>query len=573
VTESIESIRRPDGTRGEFLVYRFPIPTPGGKPNVGGIAADVTKHRRTERASRLKDLAMESVSQGITISDPTEPENPTVYASPGFLRLVGYELDEVVGRNWRFLHGPDPDPTAEARIRDAIRDGQSLTIVFCSHRKDGTSFWDEVSISPRFDTDGRMAYSVGVHTDVTQKRHLEEQHRQSHKMEAIGQLAGGIAHDFNNLLTVIIAYSDLLLQSVAIDRHALDALAEISKAGNRAASLTRQLLAFSRNQPPSPIAVKLNTVMRDMERMLRRVIGEDIEVSAVLQTGLYEVMADPGQLAQVLLNLSVNARDAMPHGGKLVLETRNVELSEDYAKAHVGVVPGEYVMLSVTDTGIGISEETMRHIFEPNFTTKKLGMGTGLGLTIVQGIVTQCKGFIEVQGELGVGTTFKIYLPRTESIAKNRTPLSIHSKFPRGSENILLVEDERSLRELGRKILEKCGYTVFEAHDSDSALTLAEEARGPIHLLVTDIMLPGASGCMLAERLRVNHPAMRVLFVSGCIDDADVRQGFDRDAVEFLAKPFTPIVFAQTVRQVIDRLECRSSCDHLPASSESRDQG
>jgi two-component system cell cycle sensor histidine kinase/response regulator CckA len=340
VTEAIEPGLRPDGTAGKFLVYRFPIHSRGGELSVGGIAFDITEQARREGELRQKDGVVQAVAQGITITDPTQANNPIVYANSGFLRLSGYELSEVLGKNSGFLTGARTDPVPCSQVRDAIRDGRPITAVLCNYRKDGTIFWNELAISPVFDSDGQLTKFVGVHTDVTQRIQLAQQQHHSKKLETIGQLTGGIAHDFNNLLTVIIAYSDLLLQSPAFDEPALQSLIEISKAGERAASLTRQLLAFSRNQLLIPEVVSLNAIIRDLETMLRRVIGDDIVVSVTLQPELGHVLADPGQMAQIVLNLAVNARDAMPQGGQLGFETKDVELSEDYAKLHAGVVPG-----------------------------------------------------------------------------------------------------------------------------------------------------------------------------------------------------------------------------------------
>ena len=553
VTEAIEPGLRPDGTAGEFLVYRFPIHSRGGELSVGGIAFDITEQARAEGEVRRKDGVVQAVAQGITIADPTQADNPIVYASSGFLRLTGYELSEVLGKNCRFLAGTGTDPVARAQVRDAIHNGRPITTVLCSYRKDGTFFWNELAISPVFDTDGQLTKFVAVHTDVTQRIQLAQKQHHSKKLETIGQLTGGIAHDFNNLLTVIIAYSDLLLQSPAFDEPALQSLIEISKAGERAASLTRQLLAFSRDQLLIPEVVSLNAIIRDLETMLRRVIGDDIEVSVILQPELGHVLADPGQLAQIVLNLAVNSRDAMPQGGKLGFETHDVELSEEYATLHPGVVPGPYVTLAVTDTGVGMARETMHHVFEPYFTTKKPGMGVGLGLSVVQSVVTQCNGHIDVEGRLGVGTTFKIYLPRTERAVTTHARSSARSGVLRGEERVLLVEDAAAVLQVSQRILENCGYTVLVAQDAETALAIAQDNDAPIDLLIADVVLPDNGGYWLAEQLQLNRPKMRVLFISGCLDDHMIRHGVDKDQVDFLAKPYSTSALAMRVREVLDR--------------------
>jgi two-component system, cell cycle sensor histidine kinase and response regulator CckA len=553
VTEAIEPGLRPDGTVGEFLVYRFPIHNRGGERSIGGLAFDVTEQARAESELCQQNGVPQAVAQGITITDSTQANDPIIYANSGFLRLTGYELSEVLGKNSGFLTGARTDPVACAQAKDAIREGRPITTVLCSYRKDGTFFWNELAISPVFDTDGQLTKFVGVHTDVSQRIEMAQQQQHSKKMETIGQLTGGIAHDFNNLLTVIIAYCDLLLQSRAFEEQALQSLIEISKAGERAASLTRQLLAFSRDQLLIPEVVSLNAIIRDLETMLRRVIGDDIEVSVILQPELGHVLADPGQLAQVVLNLAVNARDAMPQGGKLGFETQDVELSEEYAKLHPGVVPGPYVTLAVTDTGVGMARETMHHIFEPYFTTKKPGMGVGLGLSVVQSVVTQCNGHIDVEGRLGVGTTFKICLPRTERAVTTHARSSARSGDLRGEESVLLVEDAAAVLQVSQRILENCGYTVLVAQDAESALAIAQDSDAPIDLLIADVVLPGNSGYWLAEQLQVKRPKMQVLFISGCLDDHMIRHGVDKDQVDFVAKPYSTSALAIKVREVLDR--------------------
>jgi len=397
---------------------------------------------------------------------------------------------------------------------------------------------------------------------------LEEQLRQAHKMEAIGRLAGGIAHDFNNLLTVINGYSELVLNSLGANLHARKNVEQIKKAGRRAATLTRQLLAFSRRQVLQLRVLDLNAVVTNFEAMLQPLIGEDILLEAVLQPGLGLVKVDPGQIEQIILNLTVNARDAMPEGGKLTIETANVELDEAYARRHVSVRPGPYVMLAISDTGCGMDAETQARIFEPFFTTKEHGKGTGLGLATVYGIVKQSGGNIWVYSEPGKGTTFKIYLPRVEGVAEGSEPAHPRSSILRGSETILLVEDEDMVRSLAREILEAHGYAVSEARDSTEALRVCHTHSGSIHLLVTDVVMPGMSGRELAARLGTIHPETKVLYMSGYTDDAVVRHGVLNAGLAFLQKPFTANAFLCKVREVLDSTSSPPVYGRTTASSE-----
>ncbi len=400
--------------------------------------------------------------------------------------------------------------------------------------------------------DGKPVGVQGIARDVTERKQLEEQLRQAQKMEAVGRLAGGVAHDFNNLLTVIKGYSDLLLDMVGTDDRVRKAADEINKAANRAASLTRQLLAFSRQQVLQPRVLDLNTVVANVHSMLRRLIGEDIDLVTIPGAGLGRVKADPGQVEQVILNMAVNARDAMPDGGKLTITTANVELDEAYAHQHFTVRPGPYVMLAVSDTGCGMDAETRAHIFEPFFTTKEKGKGTGLGLATVYGIVKQSDGYIWVYSEPGQGTTFKIYLPRVDEAVGSLQPGSARTGPPRGSETVLLVEDEESVRVLVRDVLQRNGYNVLEVANGKEAIQLSERHPGPIHLVVTDVVMPGMSGRELARRLAIQRSDTKVLYMSGYTDDAIVHHGVLDPGTPFLEKPFTTDALARKVREVLD---------------------
>ena len=385
-----------------------------------------------------------------------------------------------------------------------------------------------------------------------ERKKLEEQLRQAQKMEAIGQLTGGIAHDFNNMLTVIIGYSELMLQRLKADDPLRSEVEQVKEAGVRASLLTRQLLAFSRKQVLQPRVLDLNAVLTNMDRMLQRLIGEDIDLVTVPAPGLGRVLADPGQIEQVIMNLAVNARDAMPQGGKLTTETANVELDEAYARQHGPVQPGPYVMLAVSDTGCGMDAETQARIFEPFFTTKEVGKGTGLGLSTVYGIVKQSSGDIWVYSEPGRGTTFKIYLPWVEGAVDTVEPGVAPARDVRGSETILLVEDDVGIRRLVRQVLAERGYWVLEAIHGTHAIQISEQHTVPIHLLVTDVVMPGMSGRELAEHLKPSRPNMKVLFMSGYTDKAIVHHGELDPGTAYLQKPFTPDALAREVREVLD---------------------
>ncbi|OWK34144.1 sensory box histidine kinase/response regulator [Fimbriiglobus ruber] len=551
VVQTEETARTAAGTELTWLVMKFPIDD-GGEMRIGGMAWDITARKRTEDDLHLRDRAIRAATQGLLITDPNKPDNPIVYVSPGFERITGYASDEVLGCNCRFLQGADTDPVAVARLREAVRDAKSCSVELLNYRKDGTPFWNELSISPVRDEVGCLTHFVGVQADATGRRSLEEQFRQVQKMEAVGQLAAGVAHDFNNLLTIINGYSEILLQGLPSDDPFRDMVTEIFKAGERSAGLTRQLLAFSRRQVLTPRILVLNGVVADTNKMLRRLIGADVRLTTTLDRGLGAVRADSGQIEQVLMNLAVNARDAMPRGGVLTIETRNVELDDAYARAHPDARPGPYVLLGVSDTGCGMSPEVRARIFEPFFTTKGAGKGTGLGLATVYGIVQQSGGHIMVDSEVGVGSTFKVYLPRVNLVAENTKAHPGAGTPPRGTETVLIAEDDDGVRALIVRVLAHNGYTVLEAADGDEAVRLSSAHVGSIHLLVTDVVMPGAGGRSVAEQVAERHPESRVLFVSGYTDDAVIRHGVLREGVNFLQKPYSPVALMFKVREVLD---------------------
>jgi PAS domain S-box-containing protein len=401
--------------------------------------------------------------------------------------------------------------------------------------------------------DGKVVRMVGTTQDITDLRSLEEQLRHSQKMEAVGRLAGGIAHDFNNLLTAINGYCDLILEDLSDENPLRSDLMEIRRAGERAATLTRQLLAFSRKQVLEPRVINLNSIVAEMDSMLRRLLGEHIQLNTHFQPDLGLVKADPGQLEQVILNLAVNARDAMPDGGRLTIETSNAVLDEDYARTHQTVVPGVYTMLAVSDTGCGMDSETLAHLFEPFFTTKDPGKGTGLGLSMVYGIVKQSGGSIWVYSELKQGSTFKIYLPSLQEAREPDASQEPLGKLAKGFETVLVVEDEVAVRSLARIALQRSGYQVLEAANGEEALSVSREHPGQIQLLVTDMVMPGMNGRQVAEALESQRPSMKVLYLSGYTENTITRGGALGADLPFLQKPFTTEVLLRKVRQVLDQ--------------------
>jgi PAS domain S-box-containing protein len=540
------------GTTRTFLTTKAPYRDRSGRTiALLGISRDVTEKKRAEADLRLRDRAIRAVPQGIVIADASGPDTPIVYASPGFEQLTGYTSAEVIGKNCRFLQGPNTDLVQVSLVRDAIRAGKGCKVELLNYRKDGTTFWNELAISPVRDDADRLTHFVAVQMDVTARRSLEGQLRQSQKMEAVGRLAGGIAHDFNNILTVICGYSRLLLDEMPPSEEWWDSIAEINAAGKRAGDSIRQLLAFSHQTVLEPRLIDPNELVRDAEKLLRPLIGEDIELTSQLGADVGCIMADAAQLEQALVNLCVNARDAMPSGGELTIRTRRKEVVDRSS----GADPGTYAAISVTDTGHGMDPATQTRIFEPFFTTKAIGKGTGLGLSLVYGFVRQSGGFIEVHSELGRGATFEIFLPAISGSEATKSKAAIRNlPMPRGSETILLVEDEASVRTLAARVLRGCGYSVFEATDGYDALRVAEGLYDGIDLVLTDVVMPGGmGGRKVAECVLASHPDAKVLYVSGYTDDALVRHGVKEDSISFLQKPFSPDSLARKVREVLDQ--------------------
>jgi signal transduction histidine kinase len=419
-------------------------------------------------------------------------------------------------------------------------------------RRDGTAISVRLSGRVVSDEAGHRLYCECIAEDVTERRALEQQLRQAQKMEAVGRLAGGVAHDFNNLLTVIKGYTEIVREDLGSSYPHRQELEEALNAAERAATLTRQLLAFSRQQVMAPRIVNVNSVVNNMQNLLTRLLGEDVHLEINLDPKLGSVKADPSQFEQVIMNLAVNARHAMPNGGKLRLETANIELEEDWAREHMGAHAGRYVVLSITDTGSGMDEKTKARLFEPFFTTKEQGKGTGLGLSTVYGIVKQSGGYISVYSEVGVGSTFKIYLPRLDAAAEALATAATPAPANRGWETVLLVEDEDGVRRLVRDLITRQGYKVLEARSGEEALELVRQGAARIDLLLTDLVLANMSGRELSERLRAERKELKVLYMSGYTDDAVLHAGMLTQGASFIQKPFTATLLAQKMRELLD---------------------
>jgi PAS domain S-box-containing protein len=518
------------------------------------LRAEIEQRARVQQALQLSEqryhLLAEAAPMGILL---TGELGRVIDANTQALRMFGYERGELIGETIEVLL-----PERLRRSHQEHRSGyikeprerpMGVGMELIARRKDGTEFPVEIGLEPLVTREGVLISSTIV--DITGRRKMEERLRLSQRMEAIGKLAGGVAHDFNNLLGVIIGCADVVLDTLPPGHPAAKKVEMIRKAGASAADLTRQLLAFSRQQILQPRVLDLKEVVKRTEVLLRRLIGENIDLAISLEPSLGYVKADVGQVEQVLLNLAVNARDAMPKGGRLAIEARNVKLDETYKEEHQQVIPGPYVMLAVGDTGLGMDRETQLRIFDPFFTTKELGKGTGLGLATVYGIIKQSDGYIWVYSDLGKGTIFKIYLPRVEQSARPANQEEPEPAVLRGSETILLAEDSESLREMAREYLESVGYTVLEAASGPEALQLAKDLRGTIHLLLTDVVMPEMSGPELAQQMLSLHPGIKIIFTSGYTDDAIARQGVLDPSVAFIQKPYRPKALARKIREVL----------------------
>jgi len=527
------------------------------------LLTDITERRGAEETRNLLASIVESSDDAI-ISHGVDGIIRTW--NRGAQALTHYSAEEAVGQSIEILHAPEQMARLIAE-RQRVDHGLKLEqFEMLALRKDGTCVDVSITSSVLTNDDGRIQGASIIARDISDRkkaegalRRAEEQLRQSQKMEAIGSLAGGVAHDFNNLLSIILSYTSFVMaQLEPADLRFLD-LVEVHKAGLRATQLTRQLLAFSRQQVLQPVVLDLNAVLAGVEKMLARLLREDIQLSLLTESLEGKVYADPGQLEQVLMNLVVNARDAMPDGGSLTIETSNVTIDQSYTAEHRGVAPGKYALLAVTDTGTGMDAATKERIFEPFFTTKDKSKGTGLGLSTVYGIVQQSGGHIWVYSELGKGSTFKVYLPKTDREVEASTAREESVGTLDGVETVLLVEDEEQVRVIMRSILRKRGYTVLEAQNGGEAFLVCEQFTGKINLLLTDVVMPRMSGRQLAERLVLLRPDMKVLYVSGYTDDTVVHHGVLDAGVEFLQKPIMPDALLKKVRHVLDSTRRRSA--------------
>ena len=516
---------------------------------------DVTDRKRAEEQLRRANNRLEAVVQASPLAIVSlDPDGIVQTWNPAAERLFGWTAQEVTGTLLPTVPAGDEPAFRESRRR--VMQGEPLTgMEMVRKKKDGTTVTVNLFGAPLRDAAGRVTGVLGLMEDVTGVKRLEQQFFQAQKMEAVGRLAGGVAHDFNNLLTAILGSTDLLLETLPPDHPGREDALETRKAALRAADLTRQLLAFSRQQVLAPRVLSLNDVVSEMHKMLHRLIGEDVELRTVLGENLGAARADPGQIEQVVVNLAVNARDAMPNGGRLTIETANVDLDDGYAAEHTVVVPGRYVMLAVSDTGMGMDAATKARVFEPFFTTKPKGKGTGLGLATVYGIVKQSGGYVWVYSEPGQGTSLKIYLPRVDAPVEASSPAHPATGSLAGSETVLVVEDQEEVRRLTRRILEGRGYRVLVAASGPEALRLAEHQAGGIDLLVTDVVMPGMSGRELGLLLGPARPRMKVLYVSGYTDESIVHHGVLEPGVAFMQKPFSAEGLARKVREVLDAPE------------------
>jgi PAS domain S-box-containing protein len=533
-----------------------------GKPATLNLLNDITERKQTEEILRQQKQELQAIMDASPMAISwSDMEGNIEYTNRRFQELFGYTVDDIPTIDaWRALAYPDETyrktvPLMKTTLTEGQKQGRNrVSFDVAATCKDG---------SIRYVTQVGTLVSnriLVIYNDFTERkraeealRQTEEQLRQSQKMEAIGRLAGGIAHDFNNLLTIIKGYGQLSLLELRENDPLKGNILEIQKASERAADLTRQLLAFSRRQILEMKVLDLNAVLQGVDKMLRRVIGEDIELVTLLAEDLGRVKTDPGQIEQMIMNLAVNARDAMPSGGKLTIETSNVELNEAEARSHVALTPGRYVMLSVSDTGVGMTPDIMEHVFEPFFTTKEKGKGTGLGLSTVYGIVKQSGGNILVHSEAGKGATLKIYLTRVDEPLEEEKKNIEKEELPRGDETILVAEDEEEVRKVAVRMLSERGYKVLEASQGVDALHICGKIDGPIHLLLTDVVMPEMSGRELAESLVSLRSGIKVLYMSGYTDNAIVHHGVLERGVNYIQKPFTVEGLARKVREVLDK--------------------
>ncbi len=517
--------------------------------SVADQVAGVLARTRLIQAQQLLSVAIEQAGENVVITDPA---GIITYVNPAFEETTGYKEAEVIGQSPRILKSGLQDDKFYQHMWETISSGQVWRGRFVNRKKDDTLYTENATIVPVFNSDRQIINYVAVKRDITAELRLEEQIRQTQKMDAVGRLAGGVAHDFNNILVIINGYCDLLLAQIDESNPMHHDLGQIKAAAERAAALTRQLLVFSRKQVVQPEVLNLNDIITDLNKMLRRLIREDINIIANLSPELGRIKADRGQLTQLILNLAVNARDAMPNGGVLTLETDNVNLDFTFASQFLDVESGPYVLFKVSDTGVGMDQQTLKQIFEPFFTTKPQGEGTGLGLAIVHSIIKQSGGHIEVDSAPDQGATFKIYLPRLKEAQTTYHPAPAQAELPKGSETILVVEDDVRVRDLVCLILRKAGYIVLEAVSGPQAMQLSAQHTGTIQLLLTDMVMPEMSGSELAARLKLERPHLKILYMTGYPERTIKRAVGSEAQPDFIQKPFTPAMLTTKVRAVLD---------------------
>jgi two-component system, cell cycle sensor histidine kinase and response regulator CckA len=550
IVDHFETLRaRKDGK--EFHIEITVSPIRDAMERVIGastIGRDISERKRREEDQARLAAVVESSHDAIL---GRTLDGTVTHWNSGAQRIYGYSAAEIVGKSSSILLSTNGFP-ALLETLEIVKHGQIVEESDAIRtRQDGKEVHLTQIHAPIKNGAGEVVGVSTVARDITESRHLEGMLRQAQKMEAVGRLAGGVAHDFNNLLGVILGYTELLLDRLDPNDPQRHEIVEIRKAGDRAALLTRQLLAYSRKQVLQPKVLDLNVIVAGAEKLLHRLIGEDIELLVMLNPELHRVKTDPGQIEQIIMNLALNARDAMPAGGKLTIETSNVELDEKYAARHPSTVPGPHVMLAVTDTGCGMDAMTQIHVFEPFFTTKEFGKGTGLGLATVYGIVKQSGGSVSFYSELGLGTTFNIYLPCVDEVPQAESILDTVEKVDRRSQTILMVEDDAALLQVNRRSLEEVGYTILAAGTPAEAVHIAESHPGPIHLMVTDVILPGISGPRLASNLSPVRPEMKVLYVSGYTYDTIAQHGVLEPGVPFLQKPVSLKMLVSRVGEML----------------------
>ncbi len=550
-----------DGQLHSYLSVKFPLfDSAGTVYAVCGISTDITERKRIEDQLRKLSSAVEQSSTTIVITDTN---GNIQYANPKFTQLTGYALEEAVGKNPRILKSGKTPPEVYKQLWDAITAGGEWQGEFCNKKKNGEFYWELAHISPLRNSEGAITNFIAFKDDITERKQIEaeqeklrEQLFHSQNLASVGKLAGGVAHNFNNLLTVIMGYASLLNMELEEKNQLKDYTQKILKSSQTAADLTQSLLAFSRKQPISTKPVNVNEIIKQTEFFLSKLIREDIALKTVLTREDTTVMADVGQIEQVLMNLATNARDAMPNGGNLTIHTDIMEMDDAFINLHGHGIMGKYVYIAVTDTGTGMDENTKLRVFEPFFTTKDVGKGTGLGLSSVYGVVKQHNGYITVDSEQGKGATFNIYLPAIESAAEREEGEDgkISTPFPEGgTDTVLLAEDDSVVRELIRMVFERAGYRVIEAVDGEDAIVKFTEHKDSIKLLVSDLIMPKKNGKEVYEAIRKVIPDMKVLFMTGYDDDVISKIDIRKGKFDYIIKPVSSVELLEKVREVLDR--------------------